>query len=349
MKLPRRSVDRIVREFGGAELGDPRRVKRVQKVAAKLARQPAASLPSALGDEAEVEGAYRAMNNRLVTFPLLLAAHAVATRQRAEQARNILVVHDTTPASFPHLDPQEIGYLPTGKAGFHVHLSLVVDNSGQWRRPLGVIHAETLHRPKRSKRRRGQRRATGNDTAKQRDREFERWWRGMEASGDALAHCDRVLHIADREGDSYELMAKLLAAQQRFVIWVRVDRRGRKNDDDGDAWSTVKQVAASCQGLVERDVPLSRRRKRSAPGMNKVHPPRKKRIAKLRFAATEILIPRPQYLHEPLPEVLELNLVHVIESDPPPGEPAVEWLLYTTEPIATPKQVTTVVDAYRTR
>jgi hypothetical protein len=48
-------------------------------------------------------------------------------------------------------------------------------------------------------------------------------------------------------------------------------------------------------------------------------------------------------------EVLELGLVHVIESNPPADEAPVEWLLYTTEPIDTPEQVSQVVDNYRAR
>jgi hypothetical protein len=44
-----------------------------------------------------------------------------------------------------------------------------------------------------------------------------------------------------------------------------------------------------------------------------------------------------------------LNLVHVVEPDPPDGEPPVEWLLYTTEPVRRVKDIERVVDNYRTR
>jgi hypothetical protein len=171
----------------------------------------------------------------------------------------------------------------------------------------------------------------------------------MEASGKALAKCERVVHIADREGDSYELFANLRAAKEDFVIRVRVDRRGRAADSTDKSWATVKAVAAECTGLLEREVELSARRKKTAPGMNRAHAPRKKRLAKLRFAGTSVVIPRPMYLSHPVPEELRLNLVHVVEIDVPDGEPPVEWLLYTTEPVSTAEQVAEVVDAYRTR
>lgn len=348
MKLPRGSVDRVVDSLCNAPLGDARRLRRLCDVAERVARSPSASLPAALGDDARVQGCYRLLNNPAVTFDALMTSQAEATRVRAQAAGRVLVLHDTTDCSFPHLDPEAVGYLSTGKAGFRFHVSLVVEAQA-WRRPLGVIHGECLSRPKRS--RRGGRSASGTATAKWGDREFERWWRGMEASQDSLApHCQEVIHVADRESDSYELMAQLLAARCRFVLRVRVDRRGRAVDDDDDTrWSTVRQVAGQAQGLLERDVPLSRRKAQPTRGLTGAHPPRKKRLARLRFAATRVVIPRPVYLGDSFPETLELNLVHVTEPSTPTGEPAVDWLLYTTEPVSSPPQCADVVDIYRTR
>ena len=346
MKLPNDSVARVTGALAKADLGHGARVKRARKVLAKVAKRPSASLPAALGVEAEIQAAYRFFNSRHVSFSSLLKPHFEETAKRARRSGDVLVLHDTTDASFPHLDPREIGYLPTGKAGFLLHLSLVLDGR-EWRRPLGLVHAETLHRPQRSKRR-GKRRASGTETAKQGEREFERWWRGIQASAQALDDCRRVIHIADRESDSFELMTYTMSLQQGFIFRVRVDRRAQEADD-GVGWSTVKEVASRCEGVLERVVPLSRRKRKGAPGMNRAHAPRKMRNAKLTFAATSILIPRPQYLHEPFPEALELNVVHVIEKDPPPGESPVEWLLYTNEPINTPRQIARIVDHYRSR
>ena len=46
---------------------------------------------------------------------------------------------------------------------------------------------------------------------------------------------------------------------------------------------------------------------------------------------------------------LALNVVRVWEIDPPRGEPAVSWILFTTEPIGTAKQLLEIVDHYRSR
>jgi len=234
--------------------------------------------------------------------------------------------------------------LRTGKAGFRAHLSLVVDGAA-WRRPLGIIAAQTHHRSTRRKKQTKKQRS-GSATRKVEDKEYARWWRGIRTASDRLKGCESVVHIADREGDSYELLEQMLAAEQRFVVRVRLNRRGRETGDS--TWSKVFEVAANATGMFEREVPLSRRKAKGAPQMNKAHPPRKMRTAKLSFAATRVEIPKP-YINRNVVPALTLNLVHVTESTPPPDEPAVEWLLYTTEPVDTPEQIAAVVDGYRTR
>src|SRR5262245_42818748 len=149
MKLPRHSVDRVLRNFSNLDLGDPRRVRRTRRLVTKMARAPQAPLPVALGSDAALLGAYRLVNNRRVNFEQLMAVQTEIARQRAEEAANVLVVHDTVLCTFAHLDPKEVGYLSTGKAGFPLHYSLVLD-ANEWRRPLGVSYAEPLFRSQRS-------------------------------------------------------------------------------------------------------------------------------------------------------------------------------------------------------
>jgi Transposase DNA-binding len=154
MKLAPDAVTRISQQFGDAELGDPRRSARLARVAAKLAEAPGASIPLALGSDAEVQAAYRLMNNPRVTFEAALEPHIEAAIESARKAREVLLVHDTTECSFPHLDPEEVGYLQTGKAGFRLHYTLAVDGD-IWRRPLGVVHAEMQFRAQRRRRKKG--------------------------------------------------------------------------------------------------------------------------------------------------------------------------------------------------
>jgi len=55
----------------------------------------------------------------------------------------VIAIHDTTSCAFSHADPAVIGYLNTGKPGFMVHYSLVVDGDGS-KRPLGITNVEVI-------------------------------------------------------------------------------------------------------------------------------------------------------------------------------------------------------------
>ncbi len=348
MKLPKGSIEGVAKAFASANLGDPRRQKRLERTVKKLAKKPTASLPEAMQTDAELEGAYRLANNPGIKPQQLFDSLAVSAAQRANVAGAVLVIHDTTTCGFEHGDPDEVGYLSTGKAGFFLHCALVLD-ADTWRRPLGVAYVETISRKQRSKRGR-KNKASGNETAHWKERESARWERGVGASAKLLASCRSVCHVADREGDSYAFLASMSAQGHSFVVRVKGDRKVGDPNDLAGQWLPLKERVKSLRGGFEREVPLSERKKTSdAPRARKGHPVRSARLATLSFSATSVVIKRPYYLKEPIPETLTLNVVHVIEQQPPVGQQAVEWLLFTTLPVHSAKQVATIVDNYLAR
>lgn len=347
MKLPKSAVERVGRAFQKLELGDPRRQRRLAKTVAKLARKPSASLPDAMQSEADLDGAYRFANNMAVEPQQLFDALAESAVKRAEDVGAVLVIHDTTTCCFEHADPEEIGHLSTGSAGFFPHYALVLE-AKRWRRPLGVVHIENVSRKQHSKRGR-KNKASGAETASWKDRESARWSRGIEASAEKLANCRSVCHIADREGDSYALLASMVSKGRTFVIRVNHDRKVGDPDDLAEQWLPIKERVRGLRGIFEREVAVSERKRSSAPRANKGRPVRNARLAQLSFAATSVIVKRPGYLEDLIPPTMTLNVVHVREPAPPPGEAAVEWLLFTTLPVATAKQVALIVDNYRAR
>ena len=347
MKLSNDAIERVVGDFHGSDLGDPRRSRRLTRIVTELAAQPWASIPDAMGSVAALEAAYRFINSRAVSFEALHGSHVKAAVERCRAAEEVLVVHDTTTCEFAHAEPSEVGYLPTGAAGFQLHIALAIDAT-QWRRPLGVVSVEVLSRAKRSGRGSRKRKVSGAETSKWKDRESARWWRGVEKASAALDGVPHI-HVADREGDSYELLGAMRTANLRFVVRNKHDRRARDPDSTDPKWSTMRELAKQAEGSLERDVPLAARKRSSTPREDSTHPPRKARLAHLRFSATTVELRRPRYLGDPLPETLRLNLVHVLEVDPPAGERPVEWTLITTERVDTPEQVARIVDIYRTR
>jgi hypothetical protein len=334
-------ISRVVSALAGAVLGDPRRSDRVRDVAESLARNPDASIPAAMVTEARLEAAYRLMNNRSVTFEALVAAQALATSERAKLWKQVLVLHDTTKMSPKFGTTESVGHLSTGNPGFFFHASLVVSGEDA-KRPLGIAHGQTISRKVFSKR---GRKASGGKTAEWNNRESERWFRGIESSEEALDGTPAI-HVLDREGDSYELLAMLLERHLRFVIRCSYDRVARESE--GDEWSKLRRLAGALDGVLSREVPISARQPKTAPRAKRKHPPRETRTATLSFAATKVTIPAPRYVKTRF-KTLDLNVVRVWEENPPADQQAIEWLLYTTEPVSTPEEVARVVDIYRAR
>jgi len=347
MRLSKSSVDRVLTAFAELDLGDPRRTRRVMRTVENLASNPRSSFPDAMGSEADIEGAYRLMSSRHVTMAALCEAHSEVTAKRALAAGRVLAIHDTTTFEFKHADVEEVGYLNTGKAGFLAHYTLVV-NADDSRQPLGVAYVEDFRRTKPpskpSAKGHLQRKRSGAETVQDPTRESTRWFRGFEAANERLK-CTEVIHVADREGDNYDLLAQAVAQGYRFVIRARVLTR-RVEGPTGD-FETLRAVIAGAHGKIKREVELSARKQPSAPRSS--HTGRKARSAKLAFSATTVILRRPRYQATSLPEEVQVNVVRVFEPAPPRGDEPVEWVLLTSEPIATKQDVATIVDIYRAR
>ena len=340
------AIGRILGDLSRADLGDPRRVARAQQVAERLAATPGASLPDAMVTDAELEGAYRLFSNQQVSFEQLFDAHAAGTAERARGRGLVLAIHDTTNCMFRHADPREVGYLNTGKPGFPLHLTLLVDTQ-DWRRPLGLTHAEVLPRSRKPGRGRSKHYMTGGETKKLKNKEFLRWQRGIDITETRLEGTEAdVIHVADRESDSYELMATCLEAKRRFIFRAR---SCRTVDQDGERVPIRDFVDEESRLVLEREVPLSRRLGKTSPRSRGAHPPRESRVASLSFSTTAVTLRRPNIVGAHAPRTIDVNVLHVFEPNPPSDQEPVEWILYTTEPLKTRRNVEDVVDFYRCR
>jgi hypothetical protein len=324
-------------EFRGAVLPDRRLEARVREAMEALAAKPGSPFPTAMGSSRALEGLYRLLNNPRVGHEHLFEAHAEHTAARTRSVGEVLVVHDTTTFKFPHLSPQEVGECNTGKAGFLGHVSLVLDGDLS-RCPLGVAALQTIHRdPQRARRY-----MSGPECAKLAERESDRWLLGVQQAEQRLGQAG-VVHVMDREGDSYALYAQLLLRGSRFVI--RADDRTCLFDGE-NTW--IRDALSRQQAVVERTVHMARRRNATtAPAA--VRAERDARTARLAIAGCRVTLKRTKYLKDPVPPTISLNAVRVFELDPPPGVEPVEWLILTTEPIETEQQLQRIVDIYRCR
>jgi hypothetical protein len=323
----------VVREeFEDVDLGDARRSRRAQLIADRLAADPDASLPDAMGDRAGIEALYRHLECDGVSREVLLAPHLARTAERVHRAGVALAISDTTAFKFGgEVDREGLGPVNKTDQGFLSHVTLAVAADGT-RTPLGILGVESWARPEGQK-------------VKRPVSESARWWRGMQAAEQRISSAS-LIHVADREGDIYALLFSLVSSGHRFIIRAAQDRVIVPRDgDERRLFDAVR--CQPTQFTIE--VPLSARKKKGNANQDKAFPARRSRAALLSFAARTVTLKRPASAPTSLPGNVQVNVVHVLELGPPLGQDPVEWVLLTTEPIATERQVSFVVDGYRAR
>lgn len=330
-------------EFGSAEFGDERLTKRLGFTADRLGANASQSLPKALGCQAGREGAYRFLSNESVSADAILKPHIEQTHRRISEEREVLVIHDTTDFEFRAVGNREgLGWLKYNKKesqGFFGHFSLAVSLS---RIPLGVLRLETLFRHGKPKGRR-----TPATLRKDGSKESLRWGRGVSECSSQLAGQADIIHVMDREGDSYALFAHMIAAANRFVVRLSHDRN--LVADELPVTQKLFTVMADALPMLQREVTLTARRGSKCKRTRKVYPARKARTAQLSISATAVTIQRAGHTDTALPAFIKINVVRIWEPNPPEGEHPVEWKLITSEPIDDIAQIEKIVDIYRAR
>lgn len=336
-------IPTLTEEFAKTELGDRRRTSRLQRIAEAGASAPGAGIPRQMETEAALEATYRFLNNDDVSPEEVLAGHVEMTARRAAEAGRVLVVHDTTKFTFggEKLRDGLARSSDGGTQGFFGHFSICLTEQGK---PLGTIALQAWARHSKSKVPRAYHLSQWAP-----DKEFARWHDGVDLAEERLhGHAREVIHVMDREGDCYELMADLLDNERRFVIRLSHDRRlepGRAADPTANLFADLGRAPV----VMQREVALGARAKRRNDVPREKNPPRAARLATLSIRAkgVEIFIGNGAPAH--LPRSLRLNAIEVREEDPPAGEEPVLWRLISTEPIEMVEQIAAVVDIYRRR
>lgn len=188
-------------EFVNADLKDARRNRRLGKVAAALAKSPAASISAASGGWSETMAALRLLNCEDFAPGALIVPHGGATVGRCAGHACVAVSQDTTELDFTHMQATE-GLGPLNdehRRGFFMHSHYVVSEQGL---PLGLLGADILLRDDATFR--------AAATRKQRpieEKESQRWVDGYHKASELareLPDCE-VFSISDREGDIFEV------------------------------------------------------------------------------------------------------------------------------------------------
>lgn len=335
----------LCREYEGASLGDQRRAGRLSQLASALVAEPSASLPQSASSDAELEACYRFLNNEQVSVEALMAPHQRQTVQRASAHAQVWVLHDTTCFRMCDEDTRAgLGPLVNkqGRRGFYAHVSMVMAPT-EVRDPLGVMATYTYVR--------AESKVNGQRKRNQVSPESHHWAQGVDEAEAALRAKTEPIHVMDRQADSYALLSRMMRCGQRFVLRAKSDRTVCTAPPTATSNAVnISEALSTKPSIAQRQVVLSvRKDKGRAPYTKKMHPARPGRQATLSIRAGSVYLRRPREQDKHLPKQLMLNLVHVVEVDPPQGQQPVSWLLLSSEPIDTQVQVLQLVDIYRSR
>jgi len=319
-------------EFAFAELGDPRRTKRLVNIATRLAANPGGTLPQAISVWAELKAAYRFFENPAADFGKVVRPHLERTRSACRAPGDYLIIEDTTNLDFSrHRRTQDLGVIGDGQGrGFELHSALAVRIEA-WtleQRPEGQVVGlfdQQCRRPRPAPKgeRRGER--------LRRPRKSNWWARAFREAGQPPAGC-RWIYVADRESDFYEPFQIGQQTGVDFIIRGGCDRRL--------AAGAGKLAAALAQAPVLGQSPVELRSRGGEPARTA--------IVELRSVRVDLDGPwRPGGWQEPLQGVWVLDVREV--SAPDGVKAPLHWMLLTSLPCRTLAQAQRVVGCYAAR
>lgn len=323
------------RNFGACDLGDKRRNRRLIQIAEQMSANPSASLPQQIPKWSDLKAAYRLFDSEETTLSSIANVHWKLTRELAGQRARVLVVGDTVEMDFGS-KRKITGVGPTGKGtgkGFLLHNAMMIDADNEEILGMG---GQTIHQRKRKS---ADAKKESVTQRLKRARESQVWGTVIDDIGPP-ENKTQYIHVFDRAADNFEVYCHLLDQGGDWVIrasrlsrWVLAgaDQERTKLNDYLPQMKTM-----GCYELQLR-----------------ARPKQKARTATLEVRTGRIQIPRPHHVspwvkkrnQDPIP----MNVIEVVETNPPKGVDPIRWILFTSLPVSSWKQVWELIGFYEQR
>jgi len=312
------------RELAGSSFADERLSKRLRKLVAQIGSAMGQSIPLVCQDWANTKAAYRFFANDRVSEADILAGHFQSTRDRAVAIDGpVLVLHDTTEFSYQRENVDAIGItkaINSGRdkagrvrahtvCGILMHSSLAVTTEGL---PLGLAAIKFWTR-KKFKGTAALKKKINPTRVPIEKKESIRWLQNVQQSTELLGEPGRCIHVADREGDIYELFCAAREAGTHFVIRTCVDRLA----GNGDHTIADEMDEVAVKGLHRIEV-------RDNNGDPDEH------VLEIRYRKIRVLPPIGKQKRYP---PLILTVIHAEERGTPKNRKKIEWKLITDLPV----------------
>jgi hypothetical protein len=309
--------------FGQADLGDPRRTKRLVKIATHLAQHTGQSLVKSSQHPADIEGAYRFIRNASIHANDIAEAGFQATKQEANHHDLLLALEDTTSINYTHQSVKEqLGHVNGGNRtrGIHAHSILLfapdqhqvvgLIEQTRWTRDIktrgkGARHAQTPYKEKES----------------------YKWEMASINMASRLGETmQKVISVCDREADIYEYLTYKKQENQRFIVRSMQSRCIEESDNRLYVFSDQLHPA----------------------GNRKIHIPQKggrkarEVILDIKFSTITLKVPSNKK-----GENIPLYYVGCIEQGA--KDKGLSWHLMTSEPVTNREEALKIVQYYEQR
>ncbi len=315
--------------------GDRRINSRANFMANTMVKNMGKSLPQIFCNPADTKGAYRFLENNLVTPEKILQPHINETIKRCKNEKVIAVLNDSTDTSYDYMECLEgLNPLHTNvDKGFRIHPSLVITEKGT---PLGILFTTNYTRdssktPKKHR-----------NSLPIEEKESYRWvlsYREADKLAKKLPDV-QVIHIGDRENDIYECFQDaeidVNVNQGKAYLITRSNHNRCLSDATDNTNDKLEKKLIRCPVQIEGKIILNKYRD-------------SEHTALVAIRACEVLIKAPNTCKKKSLPPIRMNAVLVSEIDPPKGVKPLHWLLLTTLPINTPEEIMRVVSLYSKR
>lgn len=298
------------KELERVDLGDVRLERRLFRIVERLSERPEQSIPAACQSWAETKGTYRFFSSKQVEAEKIILGHRSKTIERMKTESCVLVAQDTSELNYTaHKKKEGLGGLRhSWEKGLYLHTGLAIRLDGV---PLGLVYQQIWARKIDSDRSKAERRIT-----KTKDKESQRWIDTLRLCQDVIPADKKIVVIADREADMYDLLAT--ERQNNVDLLVRAVQNRRVDHPTRYLQDAVLAQPPFGQMQVE----VSRQGER---------PPRLATLV-IRYMTVAILPPY-RGVHRKEARPIHIQVILANEVDPPRDEPAISWWLLTTLPV----------------
>jgi hypothetical protein len=306
----------IDQELDGAYFQDVRLGKRLRALLGLMSNGLGQTIPLACQDWANTKAAYRFFSNPRINEEEILSGHFASTQARAAAIQEpLLVLHDTTEFTFQSNGPGVglISNLPRKRtvSGLLMHSSLVVTPDGL---PLGLAAVKFWTR-KHFKGTNALKRIVNPTRIPIEEKESFKWLENIRQATALLQRPDHCIHVADREGDIFELFCTVAEVGAKFLVRTCVDRLAKEGN------TTIHRVMSRVELKGTHEIEV-----RDADGK------KDKAVLEIKYETIRVLPPIGKQAMYP---ELNLTVIHAREVSPPRRRERIDWKLMTNLPVQT--------------